>query len=289
VAVVIPAYNAEKYVVQAVESVLAQTAPPAEVVVVDDGSTDGTAAVLSPFADRVRVLRVPNGGVARARNVGVEATQAPWVAFLDADDVWAPDYLDRMLAAASMNPGSVLVYCGLVAVDADLRPVARRGVPTPDVALRNTLVLEPPVVSVAQGGLVDRAAFVAVGGFDEQMSTSADTDLVVRLAARSPVVAVDRDLVLYRQHDDQMSGSVDAMLRDMTRCYGKVFGQGLLPGDLEQLRGRAWANLHLAVGGELLRRGSRRSALPHLVAAARLAPWRVGALALLRLRRGRAT
>jgi glycosyltransferase involved in cell wall biosynthesis len=289
VAVVIPAYNAEKYVGQAVDSVLAQTAPAMEVVVVDDGSTDGTAAVLSRYPAPVRVVRLDNGGVARARNVGVEATAARWVAFLDADDVWVPTYLEQMLAAASARPDAALVYCGLVTVDADLRPLSRRGVPASVVALRNTLVLEPPVVSVAQGALVKREAFVAISGFDEEMSTSADTDLVVRLAARHPVVAVDDYLVLYRQHGAQMSAGVDAMLRDMTRCYGKVFDRGMLPSDLEHLRGRAWANLHLAVGGELLSRGARRSAVSHLVAAARSDPRRVSALALRSLRRRRAT
>src|ERR1700722_14569573 len=97
VSVVIPTYNRADLLPRAIESALAQTRPPAEVVIVDDGSTDDTASVVAQYAhrdaDRVRLLRVPNGGVARARNAGLAATRSEWIALLDSDDVWAPDKL----------------------------------------------------------------------------------------------------------------------------------------------------------------------------------------------------
>lgn len=288
VGVVVPAYNAEQFVAEALDSVLSQTVLPRRVVVVDDGSTDGTAAVLSHYSDVVQVLRVANGGVARARNTGVAALDTRWVAFIDADDVWLPSRLERTVSAAVGADDAVLVYCGLLSTDADLHPQARLGVPEPSVAVRNTLLLEPPVVSVAQGALVAREALVSVGGFDETMSTSADTDLVVRLGLIGGFVAVDEDLVLYRQHGNQMSADVDAMLRDMKRCYGKVFSTGDLPQDLARLERRARANLQLAVGGELLRRGARRNAVRHLAEAAALHPGRFWVVTARRLRgRGR--
>jgi glycosyltransferase involved in cell wall biosynthesis len=286
VGVVVPAYNAERFIAEALDSVLSQTVLPRRIVVVDDGSTDGTAAVLSHYSDVVQVLRVPNGGVARARNTGVAVLDTRWVAFIDADDVWLPSRLERTLSAAASADDPVLVYCGLLSTDADLRPRARLGVPDPAVAVRNTLLLEPPVVSVAQGGLVAREALVSVGGFDETMSTSADTDLVVRLGLIGRLVAVDDDLVLYRQHSNQMSADVDAMLRDMKRCYGKVFSTGALPPDLARLERRARANHRLAVGGELLRRGARRDAIPHHARAAALNPGRFWAVVVRRLRGG---
>jgi glycosyltransferase involved in cell wall biosynthesis len=97
VSVVIPAYNAEAYLREALDSVFAQTRPPDEVVVVDDGSTDRTSEVAASYGDRVRLLRQPNRGEAAARNAGVLAARGALIAFLDADDTWLPRYLESQL------------------------------------------------------------------------------------------------------------------------------------------------------------------------------------------------
>ena len=111
VSVLIPCYNREGSLPAAVESALVQTAPPEEVVVVDDGSTDGSAAVAEGFGPPVRVVRQANGGAAAARNRGLDECRGEWVAFLDSDDVWAPDKLERQLAAAAAAPDADLVFC----------------------------------------------------------------------------------------------------------------------------------------------------------------------------------
>lgn len=99
ISVVIPAFNREKTIGRAIESALAQTRPPFEIIVVDDGSSDSTAAVVTAFRDSVRYVRQPNAGASAARNRGVELAGAPWVAFLDSDDYWFDDHLERMAEA----------------------------------------------------------------------------------------------------------------------------------------------------------------------------------------------
>src|SRR5437764_1208122 len=95
VSVVIPTYNSARYIGDAVESVLAQTLPPAEIIVIDDGSQDDTAQRISPLLDRVTYRFQKNAGVSAARNLGVSIAQQPLVAFLDADDVWHPAKLQK--------------------------------------------------------------------------------------------------------------------------------------------------------------------------------------------------
>src|SRR5688500_9583140 len=99
VSVVIPAYNYGHFVTEAVASALNQTHPHVEVIVVDDGSTDGTADILKPFGSRIRYIYQPNRGLSAARNTGIRAARGEWVAFLDADDLWHPSKTETQLSA----------------------------------------------------------------------------------------------------------------------------------------------------------------------------------------------
>lgn len=115
VSVVIPAFNAESFLGEALDSVLGQTARPTEVIVVDDGSTDGTRALVRRYSDAVRLVTQDNGGAARARNVGARQATGEWLAFLDADDVWLPEKLEKQLRlrnAALIYTATTLVKKG---------------------------------------------------------------------------------------------------------------------------------------------------------------------------------
>ena len=106
---VIPAYNAEKYIARAIGSVLDQTYPVDEIIVVDDGSTDGTAAVIKNYGDRVRYIHQDNAGECSARNTGIKAASFPWIAFLDADDEWLPDKIKLQVEYLRQNDSLVWV------------------------------------------------------------------------------------------------------------------------------------------------------------------------------------
>ncbi|MBN2210285.1 MAG: glycosyltransferase family 2 protein [Sedimentisphaerales bacterium] len=104
VSVVIPAYNSERYIARAIESVLGQTLPPQEIIVVDDGSTDGTLKALEPYRDRIQIVRQTNAGASAARNAGIQKAQGKWIAFLDADDEWLPEHLARQAQVLNNHP-----------------------------------------------------------------------------------------------------------------------------------------------------------------------------------------
>jgi glycosyltransferase involved in cell wall biosynthesis len=107
ISAVIPAYNCEKYIARAIQSVLAQIRPPDEIIVVDDGSTDKTAEVVRSFGDKVVLIQQTNAGVSAARNAGITAAKAQWIAFLDADDEWLPEKLQRQVDNLQKNPDLV--------------------------------------------------------------------------------------------------------------------------------------------------------------------------------------
>lgn len=284
VTAVIPVFNGARFVSQAIDSVLGQTYPDVECVVVDDGSTDDTPAVVAGFSNVVYV-RQDNQGVAAARNRGAREAKGALLAFLDADDVWLPEKLEKQLALFAGPSTFGLVYCGMTLVDADLRVLGSLPAPSPDLGVRNTLLLEPPVVSVAQTGVIPCEVFSAIRGFDERLSTSADSDLVCRIGLRYTCACVPEPLAMYRTHADQMHLSPDAMRRDMELVYEKVFTDPDLPPELRKLEGRARANLYGSLAGEYLARRDFRKTVTYGWSALRADPSR--ALALLRRKLGR--
>jgi len=255
VAAVIPVYNGAAFVADAIESVLAQTHPVAECIVVDDGSTDATAEVVARFGPPVRLIRQANSGVSAARNRGVAATGTRYVAFLDADDAWAPEKLERQLAAAADLDRPGLVMCDLEQFGeggADLGRVAMR--PGPGT-LRDMVLFEGvETVSCSSTALLERALFDALGGFDPRLSQSADWDFLARACLAGPVVAVPEPLVRYRVHGANMSRNVGLLERDMTYAFAKLFARDDLPEDVRACRRRAEANLHRMLAGSYFRR-----------------------------------
>jgi glycosyltransferase involved in cell wall biosynthesis len=255
VSVVIPTHNSARYLKDAILSVICQTFDGVKCIVVDDGSTDETQELVTAF-EGVSYVYQQNAGVSAARNHGASLVSEGLIAFLDADDVWLPTKLSHQVCRATRErhfPG--LVYSGLIETDDALRPLFERPAPREGDALRNTLLLEPPGVSLAQTGLVPVEVFEAVGGFDENLSTSADTDLVIRIGMQFSLARVEECLALYRRHTGQMSESADAMERDMKLVLSRAFNSHQLPPQLMGLRRRALANLWLAVGGARISAG----------------------------------
>lgn len=282
VSAVIPVYNGERFVGDAIRSVLEQSYPSVECVVVDDGSTDSTETVVAGFGSQVRFVRQQNAGVAAARNRGIEASGGDHAAFLDADDVWIADKIERQMELLSRDPGLGLVCTGLRVVDTDLRPLSVMRPPSPEDALTNSLLLSPPVVSVAQTALIPRSVLERVGSFDERLSTSADTDLACRIAMSFPIGCIDEPLVLYRQHEEQMHHNADAMEHDMLIVYEKL----LRPGSpYSSLRRRAHASLYLTLGLARLHEDKARG----LRDLARSARWHPGAVVGYPIKRMRAS
>jgi glycosyltransferase involved in cell wall biosynthesis len=194
VSCVIPVWNGEAYLAPAIESVLAQTHAPLEVIVVDDGSTDGTPGVIGAFGDRIVGLRQDNGGHGAARNAGLRAARGEYVAFLDADDLWHSDKLRRQLLAFDEEPSIGLCFTWL-------RNFAGAP-PAWDLAPEGGAV--PGYSSVT--ALVRRATFDAVGPFDASLRHGGDRDFFLRVAERGIAKRLlDEVLVLRRLHDANRS------------------------------------------------------------------------------------
>ena len=205
VSVVMPGYNAAPYVEQAVRSALQQTCRGAELLFVDDGSTDGTGdkvqVLQAEFGDRLTLLRTQRGGPYPARNLALARARGEWVAFLDADDWWAPDFLQNMLDALGQG-GDDVAYCGWQNVgDGVSSGWAEPYVPPDYLAgdpVEQFLGNCPWPIHAA---LVRRSVVAQLGGFSERMFSSMDYDFWIRLlAVTRKMVRVPRALAYYRWH-----------------------------------------------------------------------------------------
>ena len=205
VSVVIPTRDRLAFVGDALESVLAQERIDVEVLVVDDASSDGTEAFLAARArGSIRTLRNPRPlGLAGARNVGARAATGEWLAFLDDDDLWAPDKLARQVETATRTD-KVWGYSTAVVIDRDDRPLSLVSLPPAERVLE-VLLVSNAIPAGASNVIVRRDQFVALEGFDERFSRLADWDLWLRLAAHASPATVDAALVGYRFHGANMS------------------------------------------------------------------------------------
>ena len=210
IAVVIPSYQQAVYLPEAIESVLAQTEPAAEVLVVDDGSTDGTEEVAARFP--VRYLRRPNGGVSAARNTGVAATSSPLIVFLDADDRLHPGALASQRACLEREPAAAIVAGICRIVDSDGAPVGHDapyrcpGGDHYDALLRHNHIW-PPAAAMHR-----RAPLLDAGGWPERYAYFEDVSLYLEVARRHRI-ACHPDLVCdYRRHAEGVSNNRAGML-----------------------------------------------------------------------------
>lgn len=227
VSVVIPTYNHRDYVVRTLESVLAQTAPPTEVIVVNDGSPDDTADVLRPLAEsgRIRYIEQPNAGQAAARNRGLAEARGEFVAFLDDDDEWPADKLQWQAEALRAAPDAVLVYGSFRLLrDGNLQaqdPMAR-----PAGRVIREFRQQCWIMSPGQT-LMRTAAVRELGGFDPSIWGSDDWDLYIRLAGRGTFLYQDRVALHYRLHAANASGRALEHARNHLKVVRRHIGWNL--------------------------------------------------------------
>ena len=212
VSVIIPVRNGEAFVADAVESVLAQQDVPAELIVVDDGSTDRTSERLARFAGRITVASLEGRGVSAARNRGMALAKGDLLVFLDADDLLPPGYLARFVEAAAAAHRADVFHCGWRGTDFDGRVLYGQDLPFDlDSDPFHALVAagSPPISALA----VRRRAATLVGPFDETESVQADWDYWLRLAASGAAFqGVPRNVAIIRRRDDSMSATAGAQV-----------------------------------------------------------------------------
>lgn len=248
VSVIIPTYNSAKYVVEAVESVLAQTYKDFEVIVIDDGSTDETEQVMRRYQTPVRYIRQQNGGVAVARNRGIAESCGKYVAFLDADDTWLPHKLERQLEALRQQSPHRACYSAFTVVDSELNPMGisrsqRQGKALEDLLMRGNVIGSICTV------VCERSLFENIGGFDPELSQCADWDMWVRLAAKTEFLYLDEPLVTYRQHGSNMSRNAPLLEADSLRVLEKGFAMPEAPPTLLTQHHKALGRNYMVLAG----------------------------------------
>lgn len=247
VSVVVPAYNAARTLSRALDSIAVQTHPSAEVIVVDDASSDDTAAVAEAHPLRPRVLRLAsNHGAGGALHRGIEAATHDWIAFLDADDEWLPEKLAYQLAALADEPDAGVVATGFVFVGRDGKDAWEYGVApfahSGRDFWRNLLVDSAILQSSA---MVRRRLALATGGVEPTMRTGSDQHLFLRLAGLAPVAYVHRRLVRY--HDSPGSLTKRPLADDilnvlaMHERHVAMFAAQLSPAERDEALRRRYA------------------------------------------------
>ncbi|MBA5805882.1 glycosyltransferase [Rhizobium changzhiense] len=223
VAVVIPAHNARDYLAQTLQSVIDQTHKALEIVIVDDGSTDDTTSICRHFAasdPRIRIVSTENRGVASARNTGIEASKSDYIAFLDADDLWHPTYIERMLSALHPLPETWgAVYALHHFIDAQ-GYCTRSG---SSLSARGNIFNRHLVfrfVGNGSGFMVRRAVIDKIGGYDSSYAMQGiggceDFDFELRTAEHFKIETVPLGLVGYRIHSESMSADKSRMARSL--------------------------------------------------------------------------
>ena len=249
--------------VEAVASVLAQTRPADEIIVVDDGSSDDTAERMSAFGNRIRYLRKENGGVSSARNLGVTEAQGDWIAFLDADDVWHPRKLEIQCAALARRSDLALLGNKLYDWPGEHPAVGERAeeeveaIRFDDLIVRNCLVTSTIVAKTE--------VLQSAGPFDLDLQGPEDYDMWLRVAQRAKVANLSIALTGYRAGTPgSLSKNAERMETGMRSILGKLERVGVFH-KRPLLRRKAWGYFHYSCGFMRFRAGQTGSAVRHLV------------------------
>lgn len=290
VSVIIPTYNCSAYIRQTVDAVLAQTHRPLELIVIDDGSTDGTPELLADYGDRLTLVRQANAGVCAARNHGLRLARGAFVCLMDHDDYWYPDKLALQLRAFAAHPEVAVVFSAFLPWR---RPAEDQDFPPPDqVPLEAHGDAADPRFSgwiyheflldcwmLTSTAMFRAEAFEQAGTFDESLPYSEDWELWLRMSRRFQFLKLRQATTLYRQHRQQgnrVLRPIDYRTRLLTDTAARW---GLASADGRRVDDRTFrqqlARYHVDFGLGHLAHGDRATGLRAMLQALRTCPWRV--------------
>ena len=275
VSVVIPVYNRERYVRTTIESVLQQSYRHIELIVVDDGSNDGSRAAIESFGDRLRLLEHPgraNKGQSAALNLGLAHATGRYIAFLDSDDVWMPDKLAVQVRYLEQHADVGLVYGNGIAIDENghkLYDIYRSGHHERSDPCR---VLLDCYFLLPNNALLRRELMERAGGFDESLRAAQDHDMAIRVAELTRLAYIDQPVFCYRRHPDSISSrKVDIRWQNGFRILEKAAARYPYPRAIVRKRR---AVLHFRMAQCRVEQRRYVQAAGHLLAALSLDPLR---------------
>lgn len=258
VSVIIPAYNGDRYLAEAIDSVLAQTYSDYEIIVVDDGSTDNTRHIVEQYGSTVLYLSQNNQGVAASRNLGLAAARGEYIAFLDQDDIFLPHKLSSQVALLKQNCDLGMVNSGWQIVDelGNVKAAVQPWQQIPHLDCANLLIWKP----VFLGAMLFRRSWLERSkGFDTALEQTPDVDLVMRLAMMNCSAAwTEQTTVKYRQHEANASKNTLLQTQELNQITAKFFTQSNLSPEVKSLEAQSryqtliWSSWRLQQTGYLI-------------------------------------
>lgn len=271
ISIIIPAYNSAQFLAETLESALAQTWPNAEIIVVNDGSTDPTAEVLSAYQGRIRSIDQENQGLSGARNSGMRMAQGELFAFLDADDLIRPQFLENMARTFLADPDLDVAYCGWGYIDEAGKKLPEAGKFQFSGPVINQMVLANrfPVMAT----MIRKTSATQTGFFDPSLRSTEDWDFWLRAAlCGAKFQCVPQELVQYRIHDSNMSANITRMHDSQLQVLDKFYANQGLPESVTQLKGRAYGRVYLTTAQAYLRAGQDEAARQAFIQSVRQWP-----------------
>ncbi|MBI5540696.1 MAG: glycosyltransferase [Bacteroidia bacterium] len=272
VSVVIPAYNASKFINETILSVCNQSLVDLEIIVVDDGSTDNTAEIIQNIAikeNRIKYLFQKNSGVSSARNFGFKNSSGKFIAFLDADDLWLTNNLTKKVEALNTAEEHYgLVHSDVQIIDSKGVVTARclcgkKGKVLDDLLLWNGTVIPAPSSILLKREVLDK-----IGLFDVELSTAADQEFFFRIASQYHIERLPEKLVQYRVHDSNMHSNIALMESDHLLAYKKAKTNKLFKSKIFELH--CFSNLYIILAGSWWKNGKNKSRGAYFLAKALL-------------------
>ncbi|NOQ13059.1 MAG: glycosyltransferase [Methyloprofundus sp.] len=223
ISIIIPAYNAEAFIEKALKSVLQQSYPQFEVLVVNDGSTDNTATIINRYEDsRIKLITQVNGGLSNARNTGIQAAQGDYLAFLDADDYWIAEKLEKQITLLKQNPD--IGFCSSQSRIETPEGVFLNNWPCPEIStstLQSIFVHNAAITGSGSGVMVTKELQKQAGFFDESLKSLEDIDMWMRYAAFSEYCCLAETLTVITKRPDSMSRHLVTMRESAIKVLRK--------------------------------------------------------------------
>jgi glycosyltransferase involved in cell wall biosynthesis len=258
VSVIIPAYNAARYLHATIQSVLIQSFTDFEIIVSDDGSTDNTGEVIRSFTDeRIRYIRRLNAGVSSARNSGAEIATGEYLAFLDADDLFCAHNLSKKVQLLEQDSEADMVFADCEVINESGKATGETLIGNDQNVFEDLLLWNGTVIPGPSSILVRKKAFEAVGCFDPEFSTAADQNFFFRIAHKHKCKRVPEVLTSYRKHGNNMHMNIELMERDHIGVYKKASQAGMFRS--QSFERKCYGKLYLILAGSWWVNGKNKS------------------------------